>query len=76
MPFLYILRSKHFAVLVKLAKRLENSPLYGVQTKDINRAIKNNPGKFPEGYILEYSKEIKAELVKKFDQFNIMKEEI
>ena len=24
--------------------------LYGVQTKDINRAVKNNPGKFPQGY--------------------------
>ena len=45
--------------------------LYGVQTKEINQAVKNNPDKFPEGYILEYSKEIKAELVKNFDQFNI-----
>lgn len=24
--------------------------LYGVQTKDINRAVSNNPNKFPEGY--------------------------
>ena len=24
--------------------------LYGVQTKDINRAVSNNPDKFPEGY--------------------------
>ena len=24
--------------------------LYGVQTKDINRAVKNNPEKFPSGY--------------------------
>ena len=45
--------------------------LYGVQTKEVNQAVRNNPGKFPEGYILEYSREIKAELVKKFDQFNI-----
>ena len=26
--------------------------LYGVETKDINRAVKNNPNKFPEGYII------------------------
>lgn len=45
--------------------------LYGVQTKEINQAVKNNPEKFPEDFILEYSKEEKTELVKKFDQFNI-----
>jgi phage regulator Rha-like protein len=27
--------------------------LYGVETKEINQAVKNNPNKFPEGYILE-----------------------
>ena len=26
--------------------------LYGVETREINQAIKNNPDKFPEGYIL------------------------
>ena len=26
--------------------------LYGVETKDVNRAVKNNPEKFPEGYII------------------------
>ena len=26
--------------------------LYGVETKDVNRAVKNNPDKFPEGYII------------------------
>ena len=25
--------------------------LYGVETKEINQAVKNNPEKFPEGYI-------------------------
>ena len=24
--------------------------LYGVQTKDVNRAVSNNPRKFPSGY--------------------------
>jgi ORF6N domain. len=27
--------------------------LYGLETKRINEAVKNNPDKFPEGYILE-----------------------
>ena len=27
--------------------------LYGVQTKEINQAVKNNPRKFPEGYIFQ-----------------------
>lgn len=27
--------------------------LYGVQTKEINQAIKNNPKKFPRGYVFE-----------------------
>lgn len=26
--------------------------LYGVETKHVNQAVKNNPDKFPEGYIL------------------------
>lgn len=47
--------------------------LYGVETKDINRAVKNNPGKFPEGYILTLSSEEKSELVKNFNRFNSLK---
>ena len=27
--------------------------LYGVETKEINQAVKNNPRKFPKGYIIE-----------------------
>ncbi len=27
--------------------------LYGVQTKEVNQAVKNNLNKFPNGYILE-----------------------
>lgn len=45
--------------------------LYDVQTKEVNQAVRNNPEKFPKGFILECSKEEKAELVKNFDQFNI-----
>jgi hypothetical protein len=31
--------------------------LYGVETKRVNEAVKNNPDKFPEGYIIYLSKE-------------------
>ena len=47
--------------------------LYGVETKDINRAVKNNPEKFPEGYIFEIDFEEKYELVKNFHQFKQLK---
>ena len=30
--------------------------IYGVETKRINEAVKNNPDKFPNGYILELDK--------------------
>ena len=31
--------------------------LYGVLTKEVNQAVRNNPAKFPDGYVLELSKE-------------------
>ena len=33
------------------------SALYGVETKRVNEAVKNNPDKFPEGYIFALSDE-------------------
>jgi len=47
--------------------------LYGVGTKEVNQAIKNNPGKFPEGYIFTVQSPEKQELVKNFDRFNKLK---
>ena len=47
--------------------------LYGVETKRINEAVSNNPEKFPDGYILELSKNEKNELVENFDRFNRQK---
>jgi phage regulator Rha-like protein len=47
--------------------------LYGVETKRINEALKNNPEKFPEGYVMEISQNEKAELVENFDRFNRLK---
>ena len=47
--------------------------LYGVQTKEVNQAVKNNPQKFPYGYIFELDKYEKEEVVKNFDHLNNLK---
>jgi len=47
--------------------------LYGVETREINQAVGNNPDKFLTEYIIELTKEEKAELIKNFDRFNNLK---
>ena len=47
--------------------------LYGVETKRINEAVKNNPDRFPDGYICHLSVDEKKELVENFDRFNNLK---
>ena len=37
----------------------EVAALYGVETKRVNEAVKNNPEKFPNGYIFELIEEEK-----------------
>lgn len=46
---------------------------YNVKTKEINQAVKNNPDKFPDGYIIELDGETKNELVKNFDRLDNLK---
>jgi len=41
--------------------------LYGVETREVNQAIRNNPNKFPAGYVMELTRQEKAEVVKIFD---------
>jgi len=41
--------------------------LYGVKTMRVNEAVKNNPDKFPPGYIFELTKEEKKEVIENFD---------
>ena len=31
--------------------------IYGVQTKEINQAVRNNPDKFPEGFLIQLNSE-------------------
>ena len=47
--------------------------LYGVETGRINEAVKNNPDKFPSGYIIELSNTEKTEVVENFDHLKKLK---
>jgi len=47
--------------------------LYGVETKRVNEAVKNNPERFPEGYIFSLQVSEKQHLVEKFDRFHTLK---
>ena len=47
--------------------------LYGVGTRDVNKSVKNNPGKFPDGYIIVLDTNEKEELVENFHRFNRQK---
>ena len=40
--------------------------LYGVETRIINQAVKNNPSKFPNGYVFEIGKQELTSLQSKF----------
>ncbi len=62
-----ILRGQHVLLDRDVAE------LYGVGTKEINQAVKNNPKKFPYGFIFGVDEYEKNELVKNFDRFNSLK---
>ena len=47
--------------------------LYGVETRDINKAVRNNPEKIPPGYIFEINESEKNELVENFHRFERQK---
>lgn len=47
--------------------------LYGVDTRQINQAVKNNKEKFPQGYLFELTEDEKNEVIKNFDILNSLK---
>ena len=47
--------------------------LYDMETRDINKAVKNNPEKFPEGYIFELTAAEKSEVVEIFHHLDKLK---
>lgn len=50
--------------------------LYGVETREVNQAVKNNPDKFPDGYIFNLQTAETQQLVENFDRFATMKHSI
>ena len=51
---------------VKVILDSDVAELYAVETKRINEAVKNNPNKFPDGYIVELTKDEWDSLKSKF----------
>ena len=47
--------------------------LYGVETREVNQAVKNNQDKFPDGYIIFLDKTEKDELIKNFDNLGSLR---
>lgn len=47
--------------------------LYGVETKRVNEAVRNNPDKFPDGYIFELQQSEKQYVVENFDHMQGLK---
>ena len=47
--------------------------LYGVETKRINEAVRNNTEKFPEGYLFVLTDREKEEVVENFDHLEVLK---
>ena len=47
--------------------------MYGVTTKVVNQAIRNNPDKFPSGYVIELTNSEKEHVVKNFDHLETLK---
>lgn len=52
---------------------IDVAEIYAVETRDINKAVKNNPEKFPNGYVIELSKEEKQEVVENFHHLSKLK---
>lgn len=56
-----LIRNQHVIIDSDVAE------LYGVETMRVNEAVKNNPDKFPTGYIFSLTKEEKLEVIENFD---------
>ena len=71
------LNSIHDAIVELRGQRVlidsDVAKIYGVATRDVNKAVANNPNKFPEGYILELNTSEKLELVENFHRFSKLK---
>lgn len=50
--------------------------VYGVETRDVNKSVANNPDKFPTGYVVQLSREERIELVENFHRFDKLKHSV
>ena len=66
---IYEIRGKQVMLDSDLAK------LYHVETKRINEAVKNNPGKFPERYSFVLSNNEKNNLWSKFSTADVLEDD-
>lgn len=60
-----VIRGKHAITDADIAA------LYGVETKDVNRAVRNNPEKFPQSYMFELNKNELHDLRLKFSSTKV-----
>lgn len=50
--------------------------IYGVETKRVNEAVKNNPDKFPQDYMFELNEVEFADLRSKISTANLQRQEL
>ena len=60
-------------IKIRNQKVILDSDVYGVETKRINEAVKNNTDKFPQGYIIELTEDEKQDVVENFDHLQKVK---
>ena len=66
-PFIIELRAQKVILDSDVAR------MYGVETRDINKAVKNNLDKFPRGYIFELKPNEKQDVVENFHHLEKLK---
>ena len=67
LPVIYNIQDKLFRLRnMYVLLDADVATLYGVETKHVNQAVRNNPEKFPEGYIFNLEKQEFADLKSKF----------
>lgn len=62
-----LIRAQHVIIDSDVAE------LYGVETMRVNEAVKNNPEKFPKGYVFSLTKKEKSEVIENFDNLAKLK---
>ena len=48
-----IVKTESKIIVIRDTQVIDVAELYGVETREINQALRNNPKKFPPGYVIE-----------------------